>query len=59
MLEGREYDIKDSQNYDIIGRAIVFVLGDIDGYNKDLKITFAFLDNDKIQDAYRYIIDNL
>ena len=34
MLEGREYDIKNSENYDIIGRAIVFMLGDIEGYNK-------------------------
>ena len=59
MLEGREFDVRNSENYDIIGRSIVFMLGDLEGYKKDLKITIAFIDNDKIKDAYKYVIDNL
>lgn len=59
ILEGREIDIKNPENYDIIGRAIVLLLGDLEGYNKDAKITIAFIDNDKIQDAMKCLLANI
>lgn len=59
ILEGREIDIKNPDIYDIIGRAIVLLLGDLEGYNKDAKITIAFIDNDKIQDAMKCLLSNI
>jgi hypothetical protein len=59
ILEGREIDIKNPDNYDIIGRAIVLLLGELEGYNKDAKITIAFIDNDKIQDAMKCLLANI
>lgn len=56
MLEGREIDVKNPKNYSVIGRAIVLLLGDLDGYNKDAHITIAFFNDDKTLEAYKYII---
>jgi hypothetical protein len=42
-LEGREIDVYNFDNYDVVGRAVVLLLGDLDGYDKDAKITIAFL----------------
>jgi len=59
ILEGKDIDIKNPENYDIIGRAIVLLLGDLEGYNKDAKITIAFIDNNKIKDAMKCLLDNI
>ena len=63
-LEGRIFNIKDPNNYDIIGRAIVFLVGELEGYEKDAKITIAFLDDKKYNQedrkkALQIIYDNI
>lgn len=59
VLEGKKIDIKDHNNYDIVGRAICIMLGDLEGYNKDAKITIAYLPdvnlNDVLKVIYEYI----
>jgi hypothetical protein len=59
MLEGREIDVKNPDNYDVVGRAVVLMLGDLDGYNKDAKITIAFFNDDKTLEAYKCIIHHI
>jgi hypothetical protein len=58
-LEGKEYDIKNKNNYDIVGRAVAFMLGDLDGYDKDAKITIAFLPDKDLKQALKVIYDNI
>ena len=63
-LEGRIFNIKDPNNYDIVGRAIVFLVGELEGYEKDAKITIAFLDEKKYnredrEKALQIIYDNI
>ncbi len=58
-LEGRKYNIKDHNNYDVVGRAITFILGDLEGYEKDAKITIAFLPDKDPKDALKIIYQNL
>ena len=59
ILEGKKIDIKDHNNYDIVGRAIGIMLGDLEGYNKDAKITIAYLPdvnlNEVLKVIYQYI----
>ena len=59
-LEGRRYNIKDKNNYDIVGRAIVFLLGELEGYEKDAKVTILFLpDGNRREEALKIIHDNI
>ena len=58
-LEGKGYDIKNKNNYDIVGRAVAFMLGDLDGYDKDVKITIAFLPDKDLKQALKVIYDNI
>jgi hypothetical protein len=58
-LEGRRYNIKDKNNYDIVGRAVVFLLGELEGYEKDAKITISFLSDDNRKEALKIIHDNI
>jgi hypothetical protein len=44
MYKRRCIDVKNPDNYDIVGRAVALMLGDLEGYNKDPKITIAFLE---------------
>jgi len=59
VLEGRKINIKDHNNYDIVGRAIGLMLGELEGYNKDAKITIAYLPevdlNEVLKVIYEYI----
>ena len=59
ILENREIDVKNADNYDVVGRAVALMLGDLDGYNKDAKITIAYFDGDKATDALKCILDNI
>jgi len=59
MLEGRIFDINDKNNYDIVGRAIAFMVGDLEGYDNDAKITIAFLPGKDLKVALQVIYDNL
>ena len=59
MLEGRTFDINDKNNYDIVGRAIAFMVGDLEGYENDAKITIAFLPGKDLKAALQVIYDNL
>lgn len=55
-LEGREIDIYNPDNYAIVGRAVVLLLGVLDGYNNPAKITIAFFDNFKMRtDALEFV----
>jgi hypothetical protein len=63
-LEGRIFNVKDKNNYDIFGRAVVFLVGELEGYEKDAKITIAFLDERKYnredrEKALQIIYDNI
>ena len=63
-LEGRIFNVKDKNNYDIFGRAVVFLVGELEGYEKDAKITIAFLDDKKYNQedrkkALQIIYDNI
>lgn len=58
-LEGRKYNVKDKNNYDVVGRAVVFLLGDLDGYDKDAKITIAFLPSKDPKEALKVIYENI
>jgi hypothetical protein len=59
MLENREIDVKNADNYDVVGRAVALMLGDLDGYNKDVKITIAYFDDNRANDALKCILDNI
>lgn len=59
LLEGRSYNIKDKNNYGVMGRAVVFFLGYLEGYNKDSHVTIAFLPNKDTTEALKIIYDNL
>jgi hypothetical protein len=56
-LEGRRYNIKDKNNYDVVGRAVVFLLGELEGYEKDAKVTISFLEDDNREEALKIIYD--
>jgi len=56
-LEGRRYNIKDKNNYDVVGRAVVFLLGELEGYEKDAKVTISFLEDDNREEALKLIYD--
>ena len=58
-LEGRRYNIKDKNNYDVIGRAVVFLLGELEGYEKDAKVTISFLPDANREEALKIIYDNI
>ena len=58
-LEGRRYNIKDKTNYDVVGRAVVFLLGELEGYEKDAKVTISFLPDDNREKALKIIYDNI
>jgi hypothetical protein len=54
-LEGRRFNIKDINNYDIIGRAIVFLVGELDGYARDAHITISYLPTKDPKEALQII----
>jgi hypothetical protein len=54
-LEGRRFNIKDINNYDIIGRAIVFLVGELDGYLRDAHITISYLPSKDPKEALQII----
>lgn len=55
-LEGRKIDVKNFENYDVVGRAVVLLLGDLEEYNKDAKITIAYFgDVDKAEQAIKIV----
>jgi hypothetical protein len=55
LLEGRRYNIKDINNYDIIGKAIVFLVGELEGYERDAHITISYLPNNDSKEALQII----
>jgi len=57
-LEGKEINIKDLNNYDIIGNAVVLTIGELEGYKKDAKITIAYMPS-KTDDALKCIVENI
>jgi len=59
LLEGRTFNINDQNNYDIVGRAVAFMVGDLEGYENDAKITIAFLPGKDLKLALQVIYDNL
>lgn len=59
MLEGREINVKNADNYKVIGRVVALMIGGLEGYNKDAHITIAFFNNNKETGALKCIIDNL
>lgn len=59
QLEGKIINVKDPGNYDIVGKTVSLMLGDLDGYNKDAKITIAYFDNNKENDALECILKNI
>jgi hypothetical protein len=59
LLEGRTFNINDQNNYDIVGRAVAFMVGDLEGYENDAKITIAFLPGKNLKAALQVIYDTL
>jgi len=55
LLEGRRFNIKDTNNYDIIGKAIVFLVGELEGYERDAHITISYLPNNDPKEALQII----
>jgi len=59
QLEGREIDVYNLKNYEIMGNAIVLSLGHLPNYNKP-HITIVFIENKEIlSKAYNYIKNNI
>lgn len=58
-LEGRKVDVINPENYKIVGRSIALILGSLKGYKKQAKITIAFFDDDKTDDAFKFLIQNI
>lgn len=63
VLEGREINVKNDNNYDVVGRALVLKLGNLEGYNKIAKITIAYFEEDgkalKALDIVKDFIKNI
>lgn len=59
QLEGKVINVKEPSNYDIVGKTVSLMIGDLDGYNKDAKITIAYFDNNKENDALECILKNI
>ena len=55
LLEGRRFNIKDTNNYDIIGKAIVFLVGELEGYERDAHITISYLPYNDPKEALQII----
>jgi len=51
-LEGKTINLTNPANYGISGKAIVLKLGTLDGYDEPAKITIAYFDDGKTEDAY-------
>jgi hypothetical protein len=58
FLEGKKIDVMNFENYDVIGRAVALLLGNLEGYNKDSKITIAFLNDVEIAEKALHVIKN-
>ena len=59
-LEGTKIDILDHSRYQIVGRSVGFVIGNVDGYKNTVKITIGFFpDNIICSQAHKFIIDNI
>ena len=41
----------------MVGRAVVFLLGELEGYEKDAKVTISFLEDDNRKEALKIIYD--
>lgn len=59
MLEGLEIDVKNKNNYKVVGRAVALILGDLQGYNKKAKITIAFFNNNDAHKALELLLNNI
>ena len=60
VLEGKEINAFNPDIYDIVGKAVVMMIGEIDGYNKDVKIVIAYFDDDnKTANGLKCVIENL
>jgi hypothetical protein len=59
-IEGQEINHMNPANYKVVGRAVVLILGKLEGYKYQSKITIAFFDDTiKTSGALKYIIENL
>ena len=58
-IEGREIDHKNPSNYKVVGRAVALVLGKLEGYQYQSKITIAFFDDNKANDALNCILTKI
>ncbi len=59
LLEKRKIDVKNKNNYKVIGRAIALMLGNLNGYKKDAHITIAFFPDKNPTDALKIVLENL
>lgn len=59
LLEGRKINVKDASNYDIVGKSVALMLDDLDGYDKDAKITIAYFSEKSPEDALKIILENI
>ena len=58
LLEGRKINVNNNNNYNIMGKAVVLMLGDLDGY-KDAHITIAYFPDKNPKDALKIILQNI
>ena len=58
-LEGKIINVFNPKKYIIDGRSIVLMIGELNGYKKHAKIIIASFDNDKTEDAYMYLLNNI